>query len=125
MWNFGSHGEFLKNTNSSAPGAENLRAYDRYDTPLGAFAEMLLPSQTGDLDILPALPSTCASSKITGLRATENQEVDIEWQDHRLKKAVIRSYSGNNPIVVVMGESVNRITDPKSILKIMNDQRSK
>ena len=84
-----------------------------YDTPSGGFAEMLLQSQTGDIDILPALPTTWRNGKILGLRARGNYEVDIEWEGHQFKKATIHSYSGNTPVVTVMGKKVNYKTDPR------------
>ncbi|MBW4891800.1 glycoside hydrolase family 95 protein [Mucilaginibacter sp. HMF5004] len=84
-----------------------------YDSPSGGFAEMLLQSHTGDIDILPALPKAWSSGKILGIRARGNYEVDIEWTDHQLKKAVIRSYSGNTPVVTVLGKKVNYKTDPR------------
>jgi hypothetical protein len=92
----------------------NLAKYPTlYDAPPAGFSEMLLQSQTGDLDILPALPTSWASGKILGIRARGNYELDIEWQNHRLSKATIRSYSGNLPVVTVMGKPVNYKTDPR------------
>lgn len=84
-----------------------------YDAPSGGFAEMLLQSQTGDIDILPALPSAWVSGKILGLRARGNYEVDIEWADHQLKKATIRSYSANIPVVTVIGKKVDYKSDAR------------
>jgi hypothetical protein len=84
-----------------------------YDAPPAGFSEMLLQSQTGDIDILPALPTSWGSGKVLGMRARGNYEVDIEWADHQLKRAVVRSYSGNIPIVTIMGKKVNYKTDPR------------
>jgi hypothetical protein len=84
-----------------------------YDTPSSGFAEMLLQSQTGDIDILPALPSAWTSGKILGIRARGNYEVDIEWADHQLKKATIRSYSGNKPVVTIAGRKIDYLKDPR------------
>ncbi|MFD1257842.1 glycoside hydrolase family 95-like protein [Mucilaginibacter terrae] len=74
---------------------------------------MLLQSQTGDIDILPALPASWSSGKISGIRARGNYELDIEWADHQLKSANIRSYSGKTPTVTVMGKPINYKTDPR------------
>jgi alpha-L-fucosidase 2 len=90
-----------------------------YDAPPAGFAEMLLQSQTGDLDILPALPAKWKSGKILGLRARGNYEVDIEWEDGQLKKAEIRSYSKHVPHVTVTGKKVNYDADKRITFKMM------
>jgi alpha-L-fucosidase 2 len=51
--------------------------------------EMLLQSHTGEIQLLPALPTAWPTGQVTGLRARGNLEVDIQWQDGSLVKATL------------------------------------
>jgi alpha-L-fucosidase 2 len=72
-----------------------------------AIAEMLLQSQTGTIQLLPALPDAWKDGKITGLRARDGFQVDIIWQDGKLVSATIRSDLGAPCSVSYNGHTIN------------------
>jgi len=65
--------------------------------------KMLVASESGKIQLLPALPSSWAEGKVTGVCARGGFEVDITWQAGKLTEVVIRSKNGN-PCRLVYGD---------------------
>lgn len=78
-------------------------------------SEMLVQSHLGKIELLPALPETWNTGYVKGLKARGNFIVDIEWEAHYLKKAVITSLSGKYYPISYHNKELTIVHDGKVI----------
>ncbi len=86
----------------------------------GGVTEMLLQSQYGELEFLPALPSSWQSGNIKGIRGRNACTVDIDWKDGKLERAMIKSDNGGT-YVLRHGEKTRKINLAKGETIIVNE----
>ncbi len=85
-------------------------------------AEMLLQSQTGEIELLPALPAEWPTGKISGLRARGGYEVGINWQDGKLISATVKNVSGDGKCRVRYGDKVVELALKRGQVKSLNSR---
>jgi alpha-L-fucosidase 2 len=87
-------------------GAEdNIFAIDGNTAGSAAIAEMLLQSQRGEVELLPALPKAWPNGEVCGLCARGGHTVDITWRGGTLVAAAVHSRFGGM-LPVRYGETV-------------------
>jgi alpha-L-fucosidase 2 len=72
-------------------------------------AEMLLQSQRGEIQLLPALPAAWKSGIVRGLRARGGFTVDQAWKDGKLVEATVRA-DRDGTVRVRYGQSTKELT---------------
>lgn len=75
-----------------------------------AVAEMLVQSQTGEIQLLPALPQAWDTGSVHGLRTRGNFEIDeMKWKNGRVTNLIIKSNSGGQCTLIVPNVLKSRV----------------
>jgi len=85
--------------------------------------EMLLQSHAGEVELLPALPTAWSTGYIHGIMARGGFEVNIDWENGKLKEARIVSKLGNPLKLSYRGETVELKTTDKGKTYLFNENR--
>jgi alpha-L-fucosidase 2 len=84
--------------------------------------EMLLQSQAGEVELLPALPSPWKKGYIHGIMARGGFLVDIDWENGKLKQARIISKNGNPLKLTYAGKGIQLATTEKGKSYIFGEE---
>ena len=85
-------------------------------------AEMLMQSQAGEMELLPALPTAWPNGKISGLRARGGYEVGVEWKDGKLVSVTVKNVSGDGHAKLRYGSKVVELDVKQGKAKNLNGE---
>ena len=94
---------------NSTPNLFGLHPPVQLDGNFGITAgivEMLLQSQAGEIELLPALPKEWLTGSISGLRARGGYEIGITWKDGKLASATVKNICADGHCKVRYGDKV-------------------
>lgn len=76
---------------------------------VAGICEMLVQSQAGEIELLPALPKLWTTGSVKGLRARGGYEVDVAWKDGKLTSAVVRNVNGDGACKIRLGDKLTEV----------------
>ena len=76
-------------------------------------AEMLMQSNMGYINLLPALPAVWAEGTVDGLVARGNFEISMDWTKGGITEATILSKNGGEAVVNADNITLAKVTDSK------------
>ena len=103
----------LFSTRNTCPNLFGLHPPMQIDGNFGitaGIAEMLLQSQTGEIELLPALPKEWPTGSISGLRARGGYEVGLAWQDGKLTSVNVKNINGSGKIPIRYGDKIIQLS---------------
>ena len=74
-------------------------------------AELLVQSHQDTIHLLPALPQKWDKGKVSGLKARGGFEIELSWENGKLKQAVIHSLKGETCTVTYRGQQIELKTE--------------
>jgi alpha-L-fucosidase 2 len=78
-------------------------------------AEMLLQSQTDEIQLLPALPKKWAIGSVKGLKARGDFEIDMDWKAGKVTIVTVKSLAGGICKLRVPNALTTNVTNVKTV----------
>lgn len=79
-----------------AMAESDIFSFDANEAAPAAMGEMLVQAHEGYIEFLPALPKQWNTGYVKGICVKGGAEVDMEWKDGKVKRAVIKATADNS-----------------------------
>jgi alpha-L-fucosidase 2 len=103
-----------------AGATQNIFAVDGNTAGAAAIAEMLLQSQGGEIQLLPALPAAWPDGSVSGLCARGGFQIGITWRSGALRSASIFSKHGGATPVRYRNRTIHVHLRPGEIVHVLS-----